>query len=79
MRQKKSTFHNMEEGALPGLLQEWVSQGEWGTQIKKEKKNFCALCIGEGSENRPFQIWDPGQKPRKGLEYPKGSIFRSFP
>ncbi len=65
-KKKKSTFHHIE-GTLPGLLQEWVSQGEWGTQIKKEKKkDFSALCIGEGSRNRPFQICDPGLKPTEG-------------
>jgi hypothetical protein len=45
------------EGTLPGLLQEWVSQVVSEVhKLRKEKKNFSALCIGEGSENRPFQI-----------------------
>ncbi len=35
------------------------------------------LCIGEGSENRPFWIWDSPEGQGR-VKNPKGSIFRPF-
>jgi hypothetical protein len=63
MKQKKNTFHGME-GTLRGLLQKWVSQGGWGTQINKEKLTsvitffVSGLLIGESRRIRSQQ-WPP--------------------
>ncbi len=65
MRQKKNTYHGME-GTLRGLLQKWVSQGGWGTQINKEKITsvitffvspiVIGYKVGEQGPNNDLQV-----------------------